>query len=223
MRVLLSVVGLVSVVVSPISAICSAENAAPEAIVVLFDNGPMNHINGLGVTVAENADDFELSMVADLTSATIGISDIDSMSFPDNWDGLVKWFIYSDNAGLPGTLLTAGSGRDTSYVLESSFPPYEFYWLSFNLNRKVTLDVGVRYWFAINLNRSLTTTAGIGWAASTDQNYSPGAFNNPYGSGVYEPWVLDFSFTLSSNTEVNYLFADGFETGDLRFWSSSQL
>jgi len=64
---------------------------------------------------------------------------------------------------------------------------------------------------------------GIGWAASTDQNYSPGAFNNPYGSGVYEPWVLDFSFTLSSNTEVNYLFADGFETGDLRFWSSSQL
>ena len=222
MRAFLSVVGLVGAVVLPFSASYSAESAAPEAIVVLFDNGPMNHVNGLGVTVAENADDFELSMSADTTSARIGITDIDSMSFPENWDGLVKWFIYTDNAGLPGTLLMAGTGRDTSYVLESSFPPYEFYWLSFNLNRQVTLDVGVRYWFAINLNRSLTTTAGIGWAASTDLNYSPGAFNNPYGSGVYEPWVLDFSFVLSSNTEVNYLFADGFETGDFQFWSSHQ-
>ena len=222
MRAFLSVVGLVGAVVLPFSASYSAESAAPEAIVVLFDNGPMNHVNGLGVTVAENADDFELSMSADTTSARIGITDIDSMSFPENWDGLVKWFIYTDNAGLPGTRLMAGTGRDTSYVLESSFPPYEFYWLSFNLNRQVTLDVGVRYWFAINLNRSLTTTAGIGWAASTDLNYSPGAFNNPYGSGVYEPWVLDFSFVLSSNTEVNYLFADGFETGDFQFWSSHQ-
>jgi hypothetical protein len=222
MRVLLSIVSLVSVIASPFAGTCSAESAAPEAIVVLFDNGPMNHTNGLGVTSAENADDFELPFLADLTSATISIMGSDATSFPENWDGLVKWFIYTDDGGLPGTLLMSGTGRDTSYTLESTDPPYEFYWLSFNLNRRVSLMVGVRYWFAINLNRSLTTTSGISWAASTDLNYSPGAFNNPYGSGVYEPWVLDFSFILSSSTEVTYIFADGFETANLQFWSSSQ-
>ena len=223
MRVPFFVLGLVGIVVSTFPATCSAEGTDPEAIIVLFDNGPMNHANGLGVTSAENADDFELSFVADLTSATIGIADFTGMSFPENWDGLVKWFIYTDDSGLSGTLLMSGTGRDTSYVLESSLPPYEFYWLSFNLNRRVSLSVGVRYWFAINLNRQLTTNSGITWAASTDLNYSPGAYNNPYGSGVYEPWILDFSFTLSSNTEVNYIFADGFETANSQYWSSTQL
>jgi hypothetical protein len=82
MRILPFAVFLFGVLATPISTSCVAEYGAAKAEIVLFDNGPMNHANGLQVTLSELAEDFELPFAADITSAKIGISDFGGDSFP---------------------------------------------------------------------------------------------------------------------------------------------
>jgi len=181
----------------------------------LWDNGDPNFTSGISITGQALADDFELPVAEDLNHMTLTVLDTVSNSM-GGWDGVIRWWIYDDDNGLPGNRLSAGSGRDF-VILDAGVP--DFFVLGFELGRVVHLEANSRYWIAVHLNSGYSYVNNISWAGTATATLNFGAGSN-WGTDPWESWVRDFSFQLEENSVYNYLFTGDFESEDLEFWDS---
>ncbi|MEV8096110.1 Ig-like domain-containing protein [Kitasatospora sp. NPDC085879] len=145
---------------APVSVSFTTAGAPPKtigsnAVGTLVDDTDSNHLNGSKVTTGSTA-------VA-LTSLSVHVGGVSAA--PNNQHQLA---VYTDNAGSPGTLVTAtGSGTLTPNAWNS-------------LPVSVTLAPNTSYWFVYNSNGTSSTV--------NNMHYSTG----PAGSGAYSNTVVPF-------------------------------
>lgn len=193
----------------------SATEPFPPLSTTDWDNGSADHAHGLSVTGQDLADDFELGAAAVPTSVLLNIWDSDGTGL-GAWDGILRWWIYLDNAGEPGSLLYSGFGRN---ILVLGDGTSGFFLLTFQFGRTVPLQPTTRYWLSVHLGQNHYYVNNLSWSASSSSHWLPGEYSN-WGTEPWTAWVMDFSFALQTDTIFNYLFTDGVETGDLSLWSS---
>lgn len=194
---------------------------ADRAVVVLFSGEPMDATTGIKVTQYYVADDFTANPPAEATTVSFKLGDWNG-DFPTGFDGLIRWWIHLDNAGAPGALLAHGTGYDVSYSV--AVPPggsvyTTCYDVSFNLGQQVALTDFAVYWLVLNVNQGLVYDEFYSWIKSDTAFNNPACFSD--GTPGCTPSSISLTFTVIANTEVQYLFADGFETGSANIWSSS--
>lgn len=207
-------------VTGAVSAADTGEGANRSTL--LFSSEPADATTGIKVTEYYVADDFQVGTSAHATSVSFKLGDWNG-DFASIFDGLIRWWIHLDSAGEPGALHARGTAFDVTYSVYT--PPggsvyTTCYDVDFNLGQQVELVTGTRYWLVLNLNQGLVDTEFYSWLKCQTGSYSPACFNDGSTPGC-TPSTIDLTFTLSANTEVLYLFADGFETGDVSIWSSS--
>jgi len=113
---------------------------------VIFDNGAPSDevINSL--TCCVFADDFDFSEDQLLTDVHFWTQE----SGP--WDNTLEYFIFEDDGGLPGSLITSGNGANIQKV-DTGFAGFggERFEYSFDLEDPVLLDGGIKFWFGLHL------------------------------------------------------------------------
>jgi len=83
----------------------------------------MDHLTAGELTWWTEAEDFELSFSAVATRASIGMVD-GTCTFPANWDGILRWWLYEDDGGLPGSsFVTTGISPDVSIYTDQDDCP----------------------------------------------------------------------------------------------------
>ena len=193
---------------------------AQAQVALLFDNGPMDYANGFEMTAVTQADDFEVAFSATATRVEIGMGET-SCAFPANWDGVLRWWIYEDAVGMPGTLVSTGIAPDVSvYIDWDNCPTVAWYVLSFPLGQSVPLEQSVRYWLAIHMAGDWSVFRNIYWATT-----SAGFFSDPvFMTGGTGAWTVNlgwhYSFMILAHGDDLGIFSDEFESGDYDIWSS---
>jgi len=190
-------------------------------VALLFDNGPMDYANGWEISWWTLADDFELPFNAEATRVTIGMIDT-TCTFPANWDGVLRWWILDDAAGLPGgTVIATGISSEVSFFISQDDCPsgWAFYDQNFSLGQQVNLEAGVRYWLAIHMGGDWSERRDIYWATTATGAFNPSAYRL---QGV-DPWtytpLLQHSFMILAYGDDHGIFVDEFESGDESIWS----
>ncbi|CAN7679551.1 PEP-CTERM sorting domain-containing protein [Pseudorhodoferax sp. LjRoot39] len=98
------------------------------------------------------ADDFSFSKATTVTGAELSVIGINNFS---RWDGTVEYYIFTDNAGRPGTAALHGKGQNIS-ITEGGF-----YWpglgtskrLSFDFESSLSALASTTYWLGIHLQK----------------------------------------------------------------------
>ncbi len=196
---------------------------AQAQVALLFDNGPMDYANGWEITWWTEADDFEVAFSAPATRVTIGMLDT-TCTFPANWDGILRWWILNDEAGLPGsTVIGTGISPQVSFFLSQDDCPGGWAWYeqSFSLGQQVSLEGGVRYWLAIHMAGDWSVRHNLYWATT-----ATGAFNAAaYQTQGVDPWaytpLVQHSFMILAHGDDHGIFTDEFESGDVWIWSTA--
>ena len=200
-----------------------AGGGAGRAAMVLFSSEPMEATTGIKMTQYLVADDFYVGASAEATTVSFKLGDWNG-DFPAVFDGLIRWWIYLDDGGQPGQIMTRGTAYDVSYSLATPPGPSVYtscYDLSFHLGRLVTLDPCSHYWLVLNLNQGLEYNEFYSWIKSETDYYSVARFSD--GTPGWTPATVSLTFSVIADTYVQYLFADSFETGDSAIWSFSSL
>jgi hypothetical protein len=188
--------------------------------VLLFDNGSANACGGSEITGSTVADDFELSFSAEATRGTFSIGDF-TCTFPANWDGNLRWWIYTDSGSLPGGLVASGFAAEVSVNPDFDNCPHSaWYTVHFKLGQIVPLSSGVRYWLGLHMAADWSVNSGINWGTTSTGDFSPGVASL-FGTGPWGTVGLEHSFTLELVGDDTYLFVDGFESGDSSIWSAT--
>lgn len=202
--------------------VSGAEDVGPadRAEIVIFSSEPMDATTGIKMTEYYVADDFTVSTPADATTVSFKLGDWDG-NFPSVFDGLIRWWIHLDNGGVPGELLARGAAYDVSYSVVT--PPggsvyTTCYHVSFNLGRQIGLTDCTVYWLVLNVNQGLVSGELYSWIKSESDFNNPACFID--GTPGCTPSTMNVTFSVIASTEVHYLFADGFETGEVNIWSS---
>jgi hypothetical protein len=156
---------------------------------VIFDNGgPI--AGGSEATGWVQADDFQLGGSATIAGAQIYIGGLPSGI--GNWDGTVSYFIFADNAGAPGTLLTSGAGQNIS-TTDTGMPwlnDASIFQVEFDLVSAFDAAAGTTYWFGIHLSTDFNVD-NIFWmdtdsATGNGQESRDGTFDNWSSNGGFE-------------------------------------
>jgi hypothetical protein len=191
-------------------------------VVVLFGSDPMDPTTGIKVTEYYVADDFELSGNGFATDLSFVLGDWNG-SFPMVFDGIVRWWIYLDDGGVPGQLYAHGAAWQVSYwdVTPPSGSVYAAcYEVNLLLGQVVELESGVRYWLAFNVNQGLDPSELFSWVKSQPSYFAPAHYHD--GASGWIASTIDLSFSVVQDpASWHYIFADGFVTGDLSVWSAS--
>ncbi len=233
-------------IMAGIASAGEAMNGADRAAVMLFSSEPMDASTGISVAGYYVGEDFEVSVGADATTVSFDLGDWNG-DFPGVFDGLIRWWIYYDIGvretpdhrraetdafpgagedrvgGSPGQLLARGTAYDISYSVTTPPGPSVYtscYKVDFNLGQQVSLATATRYWLVLNVNQGLASGEFYSWIKSESDFFNHACFSDG-GTGGWTHSSIDLSFSLSANTEVQYLFADEFETGDTAIWSFS--
>lgn len=120
----------------------------------IFDTGPMTN-EGVAnyATYRLMADDFSLSSNFDLTGATLQVMGKGNFS---SWDGTAEYYLYSDDGGKPGQVLTHGYGKNIN-VIDTDLSFYN--WgtvksLAFEFESKIPVNAGSIYWLGMHLSET---------------------------------------------------------------------
>ena len=187
--------------------------------ILLFNNGNANFLGGYEMTESTVADDFQLTVSAQATRGIFSMGDA-TCTFPANWDGHLRWWIYDDDGGVPGAYVATGFAPEVSIL--SSFdncPDSKWYTVQFKLGQIVPLSSGVRYWLALHMAADWTVRRDLEWGTTLPGNYSPGV-SSLSGTGPWATVGFELSFSLSFVSTDKYLFVDSFESGDTSIWSA---
>ncbi len=165
---------------------------------VVYDNGSPNGDVGYPPTSWVIAEDFSFSTDVVVTGAGIYFSGL------DEWDGTVTYGIFSNNSGMPGSVLASGSGQNisTSNTGTPSCCGDNIYLLSFDLSSDFAAVAGSTYWLGLHLSDDFDYKA-VYWS-STDANGTEKARLNEWGgleTWQYTTWDLAFYLTSSEVTE----------------------
>jgi len=92
------------------------------APIVVYDNGASTHSGGSAVGHFIAADEFVLAVATEVTGASVDVND-GPADENRRWDGTVEWWLFDDNAGLPGSLIASGTGENVEQknIVENSF------------------------------------------------------------------------------------------------------
>jgi hypothetical protein len=188
--------------------------------VLLFDNGSANACGGYEMTTSTVADDFELSFSAEATRGSFSIGDY-TCTFPANWDGYLRWWIYTDSGVFPDSVVATGFAVDVSVDPYFDNCPHSFwYTVHFKLGQIVPLSSGVRYWLALHMAADWSVSRGIYWGTTSPGNFSTGVASFE-GTAPWGTVGLEHAFSLELVGDDTYLFVDGFESGDTSIWSAA--
>ena len=195
---------------------------AQAQVALLFDNGPMDYANGWEMTWWTEADDFELAFSAPATRITMGMLDT-TCTFPGNWDGVLRWWILNDEAGLPGsTVIATGISPQVSFYISQDDCPSGWAWYeqSFSLGQQVNLEGGVRYWLAIHMAGDWSVRRDLYWATTATGAFNAAAYQTQgVGAWSYTP-LLQHAFMILAHGDDLGIFSDEFESGSYDIWSS---
>jgi len=103
-----------------------------------------------------------------------------------SWDGIFSYYIFADNSGSPGTVLTSGSAQNVS-VTDTGIAwccNGNSYLFSFDLQSPFAAGAGVPYWFGIHLSSDYNRDE-IYWTANASGNSyesDGGTFDNWYNN-----------------------------------------
>jgi len=204
------------------ASVPTVAGGAEQPVIVLFSSDPADATTGIKVTEYRVADDFELTQDGAANCASFLLGDWDG-SFPATFDGLVRWWLYLDEAGAPGQLVTRGTayGIDVVEEIPAGGSVYTTcYRIAFNLGQVLDLEAGPRYWLALNVNQGFDPGQLFSWVKSASSFFSPAHFDN--GTTGWTASGIDLTFDLVRDPgSTFYLFADSFETGDLSIWSAT--
>jgi hypothetical protein len=206
-------------VLALVGAVLTCAQASAQ-VALLFDNGPMDHLNGGEVTFWTEADDFELGYSAVATRVDIGMADT-TCTFPANWDGILRWWVYQDDGGLPGPMVSTGIVPNVAvYPDLDECPAYAWYTLSFPLGQQVWLDGGVRYWLAIHMGGDWSLRRDLYWA-TTSVGFGANVVVQQGGTGPWTSTSVDLSFMILAYGDDEEIFVEEFESGDFDIWSEA--
>ncbi len=167
---------------------------AARANYVVFDNGePSLYGYGNGVLDRLQADDFELMQGAILTKGHFWTLE------GDLWDGTLEYFIFADDGGMPGTIVSSGDGQSVvKNATGRATPLAEEYKYSFEFETPIDLDAGETYWFGLHLAADYAgnsyviiwsdSIAGLGYTCYESLG---GTLDNWGDSGIHRAFYLE--------------------------------
>ncbi len=197
-----------------------AVSAYSQAVLV-YDNGSSDFLGGFEMTEWTVADDFEVAVSGQASRGAFGMSD-PSCTFPANWDGYLRWWIYLDNGGVPGGYVASGFAPEISTnLIFDDCPDNAHYTVQFQLGRMVSLSSGVRYWLGLHMAADWSVWQGLYWGTTSTGNYSSG-MSRHWGTDPWGTVGLEHSFHLTLVGDDDYIFVDGFESGDTGIWSLTE-
>jgi hypothetical protein len=130
-----------------ILAACLLAGGAPHAAasVIVFDNGPPNHLNGNNLGLAFQAEDFRLA-----GSTTLAGISFWSLETSGGYRGSISWSIMSNGAGAPGAVtLASGTQSAVNRTALGSYFGLNEYRNDFSLNAPLALGAGT-YWLVLH-------------------------------------------------------------------------
>jgi PEP-CTERM motif len=166
---------------------------------MIYDNGTFTPSGGNNITSTASADDFTFASTQTFDQARVWLMDT---SLPGNtieqFSGTLSWFVYTNNAGKPGTVITSGtvSGAsittvDTGVDFSTTVGSFRVFQFDFPVS-STTLTAGT-YWFRVKENGLtapndgsqvfwLNSGSSTGFGTRADTNPvtpSTWIFNNP--------------------------------------------
>ena len=188
--------------------------------VVVYDNGYTDPTSDTGNEMSSwvQADDFELAGPTNLSGVVIDWFEI----IEGSWDGQAQWYVFSDNAGAPGTLLHQGNGINRSTISLGTDQGRYWYQTDVMFDSEFTLATATRYWVGLHWGApgdfddddvywASTATGGFG---TTGQESQGGTFDNWSSNSHHRAFRL-------LGGEPCGLFCDGFESGDTTEWTTA--
>ena len=178
-----------------------ADGAANAA--VIYDNGPPDHPVINWVSASVTVDDFTLGAGGAIGGAGIYLTHL------ANWDGTLDYFVFADDGGSPGAVLSSGSGQnatmtDTGGSLGGLF---DIFLVEFDLESVFDAVAGTTYWLGIHLADDFDWRNPVYWATtaangtSSPQHSRGGTLDNWTGfNWPYGP--QDQAFFLTSGEPV---------------------
>jgi hypothetical protein len=130
---------------------CIAGACIPASAALIYNNGGPNHLGGSDMVLSLEADDFTVAAQSTLTTAQFW--DFETPGGGD-YAGSISWFIYSNSANNPGSVLFSGSAsgaavtRAATGIFDPSLQFTEFS-DTFTFGGGVTLSAGV-YWLGLH-------------------------------------------------------------------------
>jgi hypothetical protein len=161
---------------------------------VVFDNGePLIYGYGNGILDRIHAEDFELTQDAILTKGHFWT--LEGVI----WDGTLEYFIFDDDNGTPGTVISFGDGQSVVKNATGRITPgadeYEY---SFEFETPIDLDAGKTYWFGLHMDADYAGNSyGITWSDSvaglgyTCYESLGGTLDNWVDSGIHRAFYLE--------------------------------
>lgn len=163
-----------------------AQGIAPQLNLVdnvVFDNGGVpNDVSGNEMTYWLQTEDFVLG-------EDVLLSDVHFYLFAfqvDAWDGSLEYFIFADNGGEPGALITSGqaANMDAQDLGNGTYGPR--FAVSFDLDNPVPLMGGETYWLGLHANGDYDTRDDVYWESGSEGFGSTGVESM---GGTQDNWV----------------------------------
>jgi len=165
---------------------------------IVFDNGEPTIYTEVGNDVLGSlqADDFVLTQDIFLTGAHFWTLEENAFA----WDGTLEYFIFVNDNGAPGTIISTGDGQSIQKNATGEETPgateYEY---SFEFETPVSLVSDSMYWFGLHLASGYPSDAlwDIWWSpsvagfGSTSFESDGGTLDNWSDSGIHRAFYLE--------------------------------
>lgn len=162
---------------------------------VIYNDGSPNKANGNEMTEWIQSEDFTLS-----TSQTIAGVKFWDFQNANSYNGSISWFIYSDNAGVPGSILDQGNVASTRTVtgmyVPASYSEYENEFSTGNL----TLGPGTYHLGLHNGPTSDTSRAEFYWETTSLNGTPTGDEVNLQAASAWSNNGQEHAFELLGST-----------------------
>jgi len=162
---------------------------------IVFDNGePTIYADGKDMRSWLQADDFILDQDVILTGGHF-------WTFEDTvaiWDGTIEYFIFADDSGTPGTLISVGDGQSVQKDVIDIIPGGAECEYSFEFETPVSLAADNLYWFGLHMASDYSGSSDVfRWGSnisgfgSTSFESEGGTLDNWTDSGIHRAFYLE--------------------------------
>jgi hypothetical protein len=146
---------------------------------IIFDNGgPNGYTPGKDMCSWLQADDFLFDQDVILTGAHFWTFE-DSTS---TWENTLEYFIFADNSGTPGAIISSGDGQSILKQVTRITPGGEAYEYSFEFETPVSLVANKTYWFGPHLASDYSGVSDVFRWESNMSGFGSTSFESEGGS-----------------------------------------
>jgi hypothetical protein len=179
----------------------AACTAAPGTAAIIYDNGGPVDNDGNEAALWLQTEDFVITPGGTVTGAGVYIAGFGNLS---TWDGTVEYFLFGDDASLPGSALASGSGVGVG-VSDTGVPwccGGNAWLLTFDFVVPFAAGAGTPYWFGIHLASDYSTRDDVYWVTTSPNATSAGVESL---GGTQDNWFTngnEHAFYLTSSEPV---------------------